>query len=307
MCSKPIVRADKDKIACDTCKSMFHLACAKLTLNDLEFLKDRSWRCSPCNLSRRLSRSDSDPLIACKSAVGDPVSSGITIGSIEKILERFKDDIINNQKCMEATLTQKIEGNTSVIAELTRTIGRQQGLIDELKLENAALKKQVSLNSGKLDQLEQYSRRNIVEIHGVPPIEDEDCFETIKKIGGVIGVGIERSMIDISHRLARPLDKPVIVAKFVRRSDADFFLDRSYGKRDLSTTLLGLPDNRRIYINVSLTPFRKKMLSQLRTLQKSKIIHSVQVDRAGRLKVQKQERGKKIFVFSDDDFSAISG
>ena len=78
-----------------------------------------------------------------------------------------------------------------------------------LVTENKSLKSQVlgsnndikSLNK-TVNDLEQYSRRDYVEIRGVPYTEEESADEIVEKIGELINVEIEEGDISINHRLS---------------------------------------------------------------------------------------------------------
>lgn len=56
-CKEKVDRAEVAKIACADCGSFFHTACAKITDDDLDFMKSNGskYRCDSCNISRRKS------------------------------------------------------------------------------------------------------------------------------------------------------------------------------------------------------------------------------------------------------------
>ena len=74
----------------------------------------------------------------------------------------------------------------------------------------------------ELNNLEQYSRRECLEIRGIPVQPGEKTNEIVRKVGEVIGVVIESNDISISHRLPANRNnsrntEPTIIAKFIRR------------------------------------------------------------------------------------------
>lgn len=78
----------------------------------------------------------------------------------------------------------------------------------ELIKENQILRGTVRDMESKLSQLsdtcndlEQYSRRDCVEILGIPFHRDEDTNKIVRNVGNLIGVHIEEKDISISHRL----------------------------------------------------------------------------------------------------------
>ena len=53
----------------------------------------------------------------------------------------------------------------------------------------------------QLDQLEQYGRREILEIHGVPRMKNENTNQIIKTVANILNVTLEDNHISNSHRL----------------------------------------------------------------------------------------------------------
>ena len=86
---------------------------------------------------------------------------------------------------------------------------------DELKKENATQSKELrtlSANSTKtekkadtdaikLDGIDQYSRRQNLEFHGVPQTSNENVVDIVVKIGKVLGVDINQNDSSTAHRL----------------------------------------------------------------------------------------------------------
>ena len=72
-------------------------------------------------------------------------------------------------------------------------------------------------------ELEQYSRRECLEIQGIPVLESEDTNKLVMKVGELVGVPIEQDHISVSHRLPTSTKykgkkaEPAIIVKFVRR------------------------------------------------------------------------------------------
>ena len=94
------------------------------------------------------------------------------------------------------------------------------------------------------NDLEQYSRRECVEIHGIPPTQDdestEDTNEIVCKIGELIGFEIESQDISVSHRLPTKGNwAPAIIAKFVRRETKEDFYGNRKKLRSFTTKDLG--------------------------------------------------------------------
>ena len=118
--------------------------------------------------------------------------------------------------------------------------------------------KQKSLSS-EIDELEQYSRRNCLTLHGVNESNDENTNEIkIKTFSEELGVKIKEDDIDTSHRLGKPKRKdskprPIIV-KFARYAvRREIFIN----KRNLK--------GKRLLITESLTSSRMQLLGDAQT------------------------------------------
>ena len=100
-------------------------------------------------------------------------------------------------------------------------------------MELQATTKKLQDLSGAHNDLEQYVRRECVEIRGIPlpsSHSKEDTNEIVLKVAKLMGVDIEDRDISISHRLrnsesykGKGNKSPPIVVKFVRRISKDKF------------------------------------------------------------------------------------
>lgn len=105
----------------------------------------------------------------------------------------------------------------SVVAELKATIERNSDVITELKKTLLEKDKKISELESKIDNLEQYQRRQCVRIFGIVEEENEDTNKIAIDVAQKIGVELNVSDIDRSHRVGRrDGDKPrPIIVKFV--------------------------------------------------------------------------------------------
>ncbi|XP_046686422.1 uncharacterized protein LOC124372101, partial [Homalodisca vitripennis] len=150
--------------------------------------------------------------------------------------------------------------------EQTTKITEYMEKIDQLSIENKILKDRIQVLEDKLDETDQYSRRNCVEIQ-VVPVKDNDVMQAVKDVCSALGFNIQDTMIDACHTLGKKpnsKDHPGIMVKFVRRMDADTLLTKRRVKKDLSTRHLNLPTDSPVYLNESLTPMRRKLLAMAR-------------------------------------------
>ena len=144
---------------------------------------------------------------------------------------------LNSQECPSLqqmwTTLKRIEDNTSKLLEENKNLRAglefSQTEIKELKESNKklmtriqALEKQESLTNKKLqdleekcDDIEQYSRKFNLEIHGITEEENEDVGQIIFQVATKIDADVREEDIDICHRLNKKEGKPrPIIVKF---------------------------------------------------------------------------------------------
>ena len=155
----------------------------------------------------------------------------------------------------------------------------------EVLMENKVLKSAVQTMEGKVQQmkkacndLEQYSRRECVEIHGIPLPKSTDVKENtneiVVKIGHLMGVDVKEEDISVSHRLSTSKNykgnrsTPAIIAKFVRRDVKECYYRGRKKLKGRTTQDLGLDVKNNIYINESLTESNKNLFKDALRVKK---------------------------------------
>ena len=121
----------------------------------------------------------------------------------EKILDALNDP--DMAACLEAILGPIVSRAVSAAMEAK----------DE---EIAKLKEEVTECKLKIDELEQYSRKNCLNVTGIPETSEESTNQIIKDLCKVIGVQLDTRDIDTSHRIGKQSGtKPrTIICKFTR-------------------------------------------------------------------------------------------
>ena len=148
---------------------------------------------------------------------------------------------------------------------------------------------------------EQYSRRDSVEVVGIPEsIADKDL--EAKTIGLLKAIGVTTSPNEIQacHRLAK---KDRVIVKFVNRKTAISCLRNRSKLKTLKGKSLGLPDKSpRVYINESLCPQYRKLFWKCKELYKEEKIQSCWTFN-GTIKVKLQNNDVYPILHDDDILS----
>ena len=137
----------------------------------------------------------------------------------------------NPTPCETSDLILKLEKTMlSRFDDLDKEISNIKDIvIKELQLENQRLRKKVSDLQKKvysaeenINSLEQYGRRNNIEITGIPEsVEDKKLEETVVKVLNQIDLNVSNNDIEACHRLGKLKDKPrKTIIRFVNRKFA---------------------------------------------------------------------------------------
>ena len=162
--------------------------------------------------------------------------------------------ICNQYDSLKAEYDKLIEVNTL------------QKEISNLKSQAAALKTQEIKDSIKVDELEQYGRRQNLEIVGVPEKEDENTNAIVLEVANMLDVDIMSSHISTSHRLPKKTassrnnsgSSPIIV-RFTSRDIRNQIYANRKKARFVDLKNFSVSDTKNIFVNENLTPTRKQL------------------------------------------------
>lgn len=134
---------------------------------------------------------------------------------------------------------------------------------ERLKKENTTMKGQIAVLEQKVDDSEQYSRRNCLRLSNIEEAENEDTDILVLQVARTLKIKMDHRDIDRSHRVGKPGSKPHrdIIVKFATyRARERMFSKRS----DLKGS-----DMDGVYVNEDLTKKRSKILFEARQMIKA--------------------------------------
>ena len=173
---------------------------------------------------------------------------------------------------------------------LAKTIsGKVDLLIAKKDSEIKALNTRVSELEEKCDELEQYSRRNIIRIRGIPEKTGEETDAVVRELAATkLGVNIDAHDIVRSHRVGRTGDDKAtprdVIASFTSHNTKSAIMRNG---RKLKGS--------RIFINEDMTRIRGKIAWEARQLRRDgKLIDTWTRD--GIIFVKKTENNVKSFT-----------
>ena len=188
----------------------------------------------------------------------------------------------------------------------------------EIIAENKILKSSLQNAENQIDQLkeaynelEQYSRRDCIQIQGLPQQRLENTNEIVKNVGRFIHVDIGDADISVSHRLPSKNgresqnDTPIIV-QFVRRHTKEIFYRARKNLKNVTTMDLGYSLDNKIYVTESLTEKNKQLFREclnVKKMKKYKFIWTIN----GRIYMRKNDNAdnQPILIKSREDLNRL--
>ena len=156
-----------------------------------------------------------------------------------------------------------------------------------------------------LDHLEQYSRKNSLEIYGVPQDAYTSTESVVVKVAEALNVTVEPEEIEISHKINQ--GKSILVKFCSHKTKSKMYKERTKLKhvkiRDI------FPDypstaRHRIFINENLTAFRRPLVEAANRRRKDGVLTSVwTLD--GKVYVKTSPYGSPIKIHSEEDLNDI--
>lgn len=130
-------------------------------------------------------------------------------GSKQTVGEMSKAELISIiGECLKpvnetvSALRKEVAKLTSDVEDLTREVASKDTLISKMEV--------------RLEECEQYARRNCLRIFGLPEKPKEDTNKLVLDVAKKIGANIAESQIDRSHRVGKIGSKPrPVIVKFI--------------------------------------------------------------------------------------------
>ena len=211
------------------------------------------------------------------------------LDEIWKVLNNIKE---NTNKLLEENKVIREQYN-----ELQKSLEFHINKMEELATENKDLKREVkSLKEtsskaneerdqlyadlgtaiNQIDDLEQYTRKNNLEIHGIPEKTEENLVEKVIKLANALNVTIRSDDIDICHRMltGRNVSKPrpiIVRFKSYRTKKELYGVRKSLKNQRMSQIFQGAGI---VYINENLTRMRRQLFAKVWKRKKSEQWHS---------------------------------
>ena len=166
------------------------------------------------------------------------------------------DDIKKSQQFISAQYENTKKNSENLIKRNTDLKNENEQLNNKIK----DLERRDKQHYATLNNQEQYTRREMVEVNGIPNVPNENTKEIILNLAKKMNIKLNPSSFDVIHRLSDKDFAPIII-KFSTRTDRNVFYDARSQLKNLTIQDLGYDPNpntkNKIYINESLTKKNK--------------------------------------------------
>ena len=150
---------------------------------------------------------------------------------------------------------------SNINAELTSLKNRFAKMESQLlvvRRVNDNLVKQNRILERKCAANEQYSRRECLEISGIPDsIPNNNLEETVLKIFNETGVTVNSRDVEACHRLNQKANPKKVIIKLSKRKDVARVMNNKKKLKSMKPQNIGLPSGCKISINESLCKYYK--------------------------------------------------
>ena len=155
------------------------------------------------------------------------------------------------------------------------------------------------------DNLEQYTRKNSIEIQGIPEDAYSSKEDVVIKVAEALNITVEPEDIEICHKLRRGKG---IIAKFVsHKTKSSLYKKRTQLKNvKIKDLFPGYPSTtqRGIFINENLTTYRRRLLEEANRRRRDGTLLSVWT-MDGKMFVKTSPDGRPIRIFSEVDLDNL--
>ena len=213
-------------------------------------------------------------------ATNESVSEIPSMADVWKVLTEIKlnterlvldvDSLKGNYKELRENLLPTKSQVDTLVKENDGLKSKVKYLEDQISTSKKELENmEVRLNDVETDHddLEQYTRKFNLVIHGIPEQKEEDNVENVIKLGQFLEVNLTRGDIDIVHRMqTKSNGKPrPIIACFSNYNAKSKLYKARLGLRNVTLQDLG---TEKIFINENLTAWRAELFKEARKVRK---------------------------------------
>ena len=189
----------------------------------------------------------------------------MSLNALKKLSkEELSNMVIDYQSKFDNMLSHINAELTSVRDRLTKMesqLSVTRRVNDNLLKQNRILERKCAAN-------EHYSRRECLELSGIPDsIPNNNLEETVLKIFNETGVTVNSRDVEACHRLNQKANPKKVIIKLSKRKDVTRVMNNKKKLKSMKPQNIGLPSGCKVYINESLCKYYKYLWWKCKLLQ----------------------------------------
>lgn len=336
---------DEKFITCRKCIKDYHIGCLqssdKYVTDDFS---DNNWKCPLCRSGKGNGpRHDETPLRQSdtakkdantrshkRQALGSPspsqkspspsINQTLTSGDIRGIIREEMTEMfgkMNNALCAITSEVKTIKTDISEIKDSLNYVNQQyEDVMCELQLtkdkvkslekEKDEMRGTISNLNQRLNNLEQHSRTNNVEIQCIPDNRNENLLALVKNIASVTGCAIKDDQVVLCTRIAK-IDRTSmrprsVIVQFCTSNIRNYFMagiykyNRLHQHDKINTSHLGIQgEKKQIYVMEHLSPANKQLHAAARARAKE-LGYKYVWTRGGRVYMRRDDTSDYILI-----------
>ena len=188
--------------------------------------------------------------------------------TIKKLIDRC-----NQLESSQSFISQKFDDLTRSLQETKKQVCTLESKVNEQGRSIAFLRDEGSVRDCEIDEVQQYSRRDCLEIVGIPSLPNDNPKKLFMDLCSQMDIDLDEKEIAIVHRLPDTKgQKNRMIAKLVRREVKERIYRHKKKLVGKTTKIIpavnselgkSIPPNpNKIFINESLTSYRKKIFNK---------------------------------------------
>ena len=213
----------------------------------------------------------------------------------QNFISKKHDDLTEN--CDSLKRSNKLQ--TKDLRQLTKTTDTLQ----KSKVEDQL----------RIDEIEQYNRRQNLELQGVPVRKDEDVTQITLDLISKLDVDIKEEDISIAHRLpvkqrygrtrlTKSVNHPTIIVRLVSRQIRNEIFDKRFNAKMIED--FPVEGMEKLFINENLTQ-RRKRLFWLSKQKAKELEYKYFWTQNGQIFVRKNEESEKVLIRTENDLDQL--
>lgn len=262
---------DSTTLKCaSNCGNTCHLNCAPQKTRGSK----KEWFCDTCKSEK------SSSLASNKSATMSSISKEFLINTLDafkqEMLAEFQNHTAESTELRNSLsfLSDAIDKNNAIMDRVMSELKKTQEENSTLRQENIQLRSSVNNLEVRLRNLEQHSRRQNIEIDGLPETQGEDVNTILRDVARSIGVEMKSEQLVAAHRVPSFNKKrtPPIIVRFATYEARDGWIAGFKRVRPLTANRINANFNgsSKVFINEHLSPENKQLLAKTKEAARAK-------------------------------------